>query len=75
MNIHVNDTILDLAATTKGRKFRTVLADPPWRFINRTGKVAPEHRRLARYGTMATDEICTLPIREHVSDPAHCVRR
>jgi hypothetical protein len=28
--------------------FRTVLADPPWRFTNRTGKVAPEHRRLDR---------------------------
>ena len=24
-----------------GTKFSTVLADPPWRFQNRTGKVAP----------------------------------
>jgi len=36
-----------------GEPFGTVLADPPWRFQNRTGKVAPEHRRLARYDTMA----------------------
>lgn len=32
--------------------FQTVLADPPWRFANRTGKAAPEHRRLGRDGTM-----------------------
>ena len=32
--------------------FQTVLADPPWRFANRTGRAAPEHRRLGRYGTM-----------------------
>lgn len=31
--------------------FSTILADPPWRFTNRTGKVAPEHRRLDRYST------------------------
>ena len=35
-----------------GEPFGTVLADPPWRFTNRTGKVAPEHRRLDRYDTM-----------------------
>ncbi len=34
-----------------GVPFATVLADPPWRFANRTGKVAPEHRRLSRYDT------------------------
>ena len=39
----------DLLATLEGQKFRTVLADPPWRFQNRTGKAAPEHRRLMRY--------------------------
>jgi hypothetical protein len=42
MNLHLDSTILDLAGTTKGAKFRTILADPPWRFTNRTGKVAPE---------------------------------
>lgn len=42
--------------------FQTVLADPPWRFLNRTGKVAPEHRRLDRYDTMTVDEIKGLPI-------------
>ena len=28
--------------------FSTILSDPPWRFDNRTGKLAPEHRRLRR---------------------------
>src|SRR6185437_7890205 len=71
MNVHVSDTILDLAAATQGRKFRTILADPPWRFINRTGKGAPEHRRLARYGTMPTDDICQLPITELAAPTSH----
>ena len=34
------------------RRFATVLADPPGQFNNRTGKMAPEHKRLSRYGTM-----------------------
>ena len=49
-----------------------MLADPPWRFTNRTGKVAPEHKRLARYPTMTLDEICALPVADHLEDRAHC---
>lgn len=60
--------LLDFAA---GRSFGTVLADPPWRFINRTGKMAPEHRRLSRYETMTTEEICALPVRDIAADRAH----
>lgn len=48
------------------------MADPPWRFQNRTGKVAPEHKRLARYPTMELPDICSLPVSEHVEDRAHC---
>ena len=44
-----------------GQKFGSILADPPWRFSNRTGKVAPEHKRLMRYETMSIEEICDLP--------------
>lgn len=62
-------TIGDLAL--EGPRFRTVLADPPWRFTNRTGKVAPEHRRLSRYETMTAKEITTLPVLELVREPAH----
>jgi N6-adenosine-specific RNA methylase IME4 len=42
--------------------FTTILADPPWRFQNSTGKVAPEHRRLLRYPTMELQEILELPV-------------
>jgi N6-adenosine-specific RNA methylase IME4 len=49
----------------------TVYADPPWRFVNRTGKVAPEHRRLDRYDTMAHEEMCALPVTDVVSANAH----
>ena len=61
----------DLLATLDGRRFHTVLADPPWRFQNRTGKVAPEHRRLHRYETMALEEIMALPVADLVEEPAH----
>ena len=61
----------DLLAFTAGRRFGTILVDPPWRFRNRTGKVAPEHRRLARYGTMALDEIMALPVAAIADEPAH----
>lgn len=66
-----NDPAKDLREAAKGRKFMTLLADPPWRFQNRTGKMAPEHRRLSRYSTMTTDEICALPVPEVVAEPAH----
>lgn len=53
------------------RRFATILADPPWRFMNRTGKVAPEHRRLSRYVTMSTEEIAALPISRITESTAH----
>jgi N6-adenosine-specific RNA methylase IME4 len=52
----------ELLAFIGNRRFGTVLADPPWQFQNRTGKVAPEHRRLSRYGTLTLDEIRALPV-------------
>jgi hypothetical protein len=61
-------SLVDLGATP----FGTVLADPPWRFQNRTGKVAPEHRRLSRYDTMSVDEICALPVADLMADQSHC---
>ncbi len=54
-----------------GTRYGTVLADPPWRFANRTGKVAPEHRRLSRYGTLSIDEIASLPVAGLVDSVAH----
>ena len=51
--------------------FKTVLADPPWRFTNRTGKVAPEHRRLDRYSTLGLDAIERIPVASCISENAH----
>ena len=62
----------DLRNFLGGDRFGTVLADPPWRFVNRTGKVAPEHRRLSRYPTLELEEICALPVADALQDRAHC---
>lgn len=54
-----------------GKKFGTILADPPWQFQNRTGKVAPEHKRLQRYGTMTLDQIKQFPTDRAAADICH----
>src|SRR5699024_1487366 len=51
--------------------FQTIMADPPWQFSNRTGKVAPEHRRLDRYSTMKLDDILAMPVEDVAADNAH----
>lgn len=51
--------------------FSTVLIDPPWRFQNRTGKMAPEHRRLHRYETMSFEEIAALPVGDYAREKSH----
>ena len=61
----------DLLGFAGNRRFATILADPPWRFVNKTGKVAPEHRRLSRYGTMTLDEIVALPVEQLAAPTAH----
>lgn len=71
MTVQPKNAAMDLLARAEGQAFQTVLADPPWRFTNRTGKVAPEHKRLSRYETMTTEEICALPVAELTVEPAH----
>lgn len=61
----------DLLYTVGMQKFATVLADPPWQFENRTGKMAPEHKRLQRYPTMSLQAIKDLPVEVIVEDTAH----
>ncbi|RAI45414.1 MT-A70 family methyltransferase [Rhodoplanes roseus] len=61
----------DLAAFAAGGRFATILADPPWQFVNRTGKMAPEHRRLSRYGTLTLPEIQALPVEALAAPTAH----
>lgn len=63
--------VRDFATELEGKHFGTILADPPWRFQNRTGKMAPEHKRLSRYGTMDLEEIKALPVSQVADEPAH----
>ncbi|MGH6825507.1 MT-A70 family methyltransferase [Methyloceanibacter sp.] len=65
------DPSFDLTRFVGARRFSTILADPPWQFTNRTGKVAPEHRRLSRYGTLTLKEIVSLPVAEIAAPKAH----
>jgi hypothetical protein len=52
-------------------QYSTIVADPPWRFQNRTGKNAPEHKRLHRYATMSLQDIADLPVRAHAALLSH----
>jgi N6-adenosine-specific RNA methylase IME4 len=60
------DALFGLSGT-----FSTILIDPPWRFQNRTGKMAPEHKRLHRYPTMSFEEIALLPVGRYARKPGH----
>lgn len=61
----------DLESFCGDCKFKTILADPPWQFQNRTGKMAPEHKRLNRYPTMKLEDIMALPVDEVADDTCH----
>ncbi len=66
--MNASDNLLRFA---KDKKYSTILADPPWQFQNRTGKMAPEHKRLNRYPTMSLQDIKDLPVEAVASDTAH----
>lgn len=61
----------DLLRFVGMRRFATILADPPWQFQNRTGKIAPEHKRLSRYGTMTLADIKDLPVSSIAAATSH----
>ena len=67
----IASTIENFLKACDGKKYRTILADPPWQFQNRTGKMAPEHKRLARYSTMTLAEIKSIPVNEVTDLKAH----
>jgi N6-adenosine-specific RNA methylase IME4 len=67
-NLEVNNDLLKFAGN---KKYATILADPPWQFQNRTGKVAPEHKRLNRYPTMPLQDIMDMPVKEIAEERAH----
>ena len=66
-----SDAVRDFLERAGGQRFSTILADPPWQFQNRTGKMAPEHKRLNRYATMELNDIKALPVSNVVTDTAH----
>jgi N6-adenosine-specific RNA methylase IME4 len=65
-----NTAAQDFVDEVKG-KFKTILADPPWRFMNSTGKVAPEHKRLSRYPTLSLQEILDIPVNSVADEKCH----
>ncbi len=65
------DTSKDLLSFTNGKKYKTIYADPPWQFSNRTGKMAPEHKRLNRYSTMKLNDIEELPVSQIADEKSH----
>lgn len=67
----LQETVADFRRFTNGKQYRTIYADPPWQFQNRTGKVAPEHKRLRRYETMTLSEIKQLPVAEAADEKSH----
>src|ERR1700761_459675 len=71
MLARTEDPSSDLLVQMGGRRFATIMADPPWRFQNSTGKVAPEHKRLNRYGTMTLDDIKALPVASVAAPTSH----
>jgi N6-adenosine-specific RNA methylase IME4 len=64
-------TAADFEQFVADRRFSTILADPPWQFANRTGKMAPEHKRLSRYPTLTLHEIMAIPVVEAASERSH----
>ena len=64
------NTIKSLNDFVQGKRYNTIYADPPWQFQNRTGKVAPEHKRLTRYKTMSLSDIKALPVGQIADEKA-----
>jgi N6-adenosine-specific RNA methylase IME4 len=71
LNRQMSTAAIDLCCSLGERRFGTILADPPWQFANRTGKIAPEHGRLSRYSTMTLDDIEKLPVSDIAEPTAH----
>ena len=67
----IDETINNFIKYTQGKKYKTIYADPPWQFQNRTGTVAPEHKRLNRYPTMKLEDIMKLPVGDVADEKSH----
>lgn len=62
---------IDFIKSVPTKGYKSILADPPWRFTNRTGKVAPEHKRLNRYETLSLEEIMEMPVSLVAGESSH----
>ena len=62
---------LDFIESVPNKGFGAILADPPWRFTNRTGKMTPEHKRLNRYGTLSLEDIKEIPVSLVAGENSH----
>ena len=52
----------DLLRFARGRRFATILADPPWQFTNRPERSRPSISGCRATATMKLDEIMALPV-------------
>ena len=68
---NIISTSEELLLFCNGQRFKTIYADPPWQFTNRSGKIAPENKKLTRYGTMNLADIKSLPVNEIADNQAH----
>ena len=50
-----------------GKKFKTILADPPWAYSNQATRAATNNH----YDTMTVEDICALPVKELADECAH----
>ncbi len=67
----LRETIDSFCQFVQGKKYRTIYADPPWQFQNRTGKVSPEHKRLRRYETLGLEAIKQIPVAKAADEKCH----
>ena len=61
----------DFLREVRNQSYGAILADPPWQFTNRTGKMAPEHRRLTRYTTLTLQAIKDIPVAVVAAEQSH----
>lgn len=66
-----SNIIQDFITSTQSKTYGTILADPPWQFSNRTGKIAPEHKRLSRYTTLTLEQIKEIPVATVADEASH----
>jgi len=57
--------------TFDDKRFKTILADPPWRFMSRSSIGSPDNTRAFRYNTLPLQEICNMPVQQIAAENTH----